>query len=537
MFARVLFSLFAPLILSACWPRESAVERGNRTQTLHRSLSADVAELDPHLVTGLPEIAVVTALFEGLIGEGPHDLSPVPGVAERWEVSDDGLRYTFHLRADARWSNGAPLTAEDFLASYKRVLSPTLAADYASSLFLVQNAQAYHRGLCDFVDVGFAAPTPRTFVITLDHPVPHFLALLTQPIWFPVYLPALEKTGQVDARGNPWIRPESFVGNGPFILSQWKPDRRIVVEHNPQYWDAPSVRLNAIHFHPSSSVETEERAFRAGQVHITESLPLSKIEPYARNHPDLLHVAPFLDTYFYRLNVTRPILNEAKVRRALSLAIDREAIVQLTAGRQRVATSFTPSGIAGYTPPTAVRYDPIAARALLAEAGYEAGRGLPTFELLINNSGNHRLIAEAVQAMWQRELGLRVSIVSMEQKTLLSQRRALDYQILRSDWAGDYLDPMTFLEIFSSASGNNHTGWSSADYDALLHRAARTSNASTRHTLLARAEEILLREAPIIPIYYYTTVRLISPSVRGWYPTLLDRHPYKHLWLDAGSKE
>jgi len=537
MFARAFLSLFALTLLSACWPRESAVERGNRTQTLHRSLSADVAELDPHLVTGLPEIAVVTALFEGLIGEDPHDLSPVPGVAERWEVSDDGLRYTFHLRADARWSNGAPLTAQDFLASYARVLSPTLAADYASSLYLIQNAQAYHRGLCDFKDVGFSAPNPRTLVITLDHPVPHFLTLLTQPIWFPIYLPALEKTGQADARGNPWTRPENFVGNGPFVLKQWKPDRRIVVERNPQYWDVASVRLSAIHFHPSSSVEAEERAFRAGQVHLTESLPLSKIERYAREHPDLLHVAPFLDTYFYRLNVTRPILNEVKVRRALSLAIDREAIVRLTAGRQRVATSFTPPGIAGYTAPqSTVRHDPVAARALLAEAGYEAGRGLPTLELLINNSGNHRIIAEAVQAMWQRELGLRVSIVNMEQKTLLAQRRALDYQLLRSDWAGDYLDPMTFLEIFSSTSGNNHTGWSSADYDALLYRAGRTLDANTRYSLLARAEEILLREAPIIPIYYYTTVRLISPSVRGWYPTLLDRHPYKYLWLDAGEE-
>jgi len=535
MFARILPALVALMLLSACWPRESAVERGNLTQTLHRSLSADVAELDPHLVTGLPEIAVVTALFEGLIGEDPHDLSPVPGVAERWEVSDDGLRYTFHLRTDAHWSNGASVTAQDFLASYKRVLSPTLAADYASSLYLVQNAQAYHRGLCDFADVGFDVPNPHTFVITLNHPVPHFLTLLTQPIWFPVYLPALEKTGQPDARGNPWTRPKNFVGNGPFVLSEWKPDRRIVVERNPHYWDAHSVRLAAIHFHPSSSVEAEERAFRASQVHLTESLPLSKIEPYAREYPEWLHVSPFLDTYFYRLNVTRPILNEVKVRRALSLAIDREAIVRLTAGRQRVATSFTPLGLAGYTPPSAVRYDADAARKLLSEAGYESALGLPTFELLINNSGNHRIIAEAVQAMWQRELGLRVSIVSMEQKTLLSQRRALDYQILRSDWAGDYLDPMTFLEIFSSSSGNNHTGWSSADYDALLHRAARTPNASTRYALLARAEEILLRDAPIIPIYYYTTVRLISPSVRGWYPTLLDRHPYKHLWLDGGE--
>ncbi|KXU35837.1 ABC transporter substrate-binding protein [Cephaloticoccus primus] len=514
-------------------PRETPVERGNRTQVLHRSLSADVAELDPHLVTGLPEIAVVTALFEGLVAEDPRDLSPVPGVAARWEISDDGLRYTFHLRPEARWSNGAALTAQDFLASYRRALSPALGADYASALYLVQKAQAYHRGLLDdFSQVGFVAPDPHTLVITLEHPAPQFLAELTQPVWFPVYLPAVEKTGAADARGNPWTRPENFVGNGPFTLKQWQPDRRIIVERNPYYWDSETVRLSAIHFHPSSSVEAEERAFRAGQVHLTEALPLSKIERYARQQPELLRVDPFFDTYFYRLNVTRPVLNEARIRRALSLAIDREAIVRLSGGRQRVAASFTPPGLAGYTPPQALRYDPQAARALLAEAGYPQGRGLPTLELLINNSDNHRTIAEAIQAMWQRELGIRITIVNMEQKTLLSQRRTLDYQMLRSDWAGDYLDPASFLEIFSSTSGNNHTGWSSQEYDSLLYRAARTADPAARYALLARAEEILLQELPIIPIYYAATVRLVHPSLHGWHPTLLDRHPYKHLWLE-----
>jgi len=517
--------------LAGCADRETQVQRGNRTQTLHRSLSADVAELDPHLATGLPEIAVVTALFEGLVGEDPRDLSPVPGVATHWEVSEDGLRYTFHLHPDARWSNGAALTAADFLASFRRALSPTLAADYASALFVVHNAQAYHQGLCDFAQVGLDAPSPQTLVIRLAHPVPHFLALLTQPIWFPVYLPALQKTGDPQTRDNPWVRPANFVGNGPFTLKEWQPDRRIVVERNPHYWDAASVRLAAIHFHPSSSVEAEERAFRAGQLHLTESLPLSKIETYAHKHPELLHVSAFFDTYFYRLNVTHPALAEPKVRRALSLAIDRDAIVRLTAGRQRVATSFTPPGLTGYSPPNAVRYTPSVARELLAEAGYAGGHGLPPLELLINTSGNHRLIAEAVQAMWQRELGLHVSIVNMEQKVLLAQRRSLDYQILRSDWAGDYLDPATFLEVFSSDSGNNHTGWNSAEYDALLARAAHSTEPAMRYALLHQAEKILLREAPIIPIYYYTTVRLISPSVHGWHPTLLDHHPYKHLWL------
>ncbi|MCC6416488.1 MAG: peptide ABC transporter substrate-binding protein, partial [Opitutaceae bacterium] len=260
------------LSLSGCWSRETLVERGNRDQILHRSLAADVAELDPHLVTGLPEINVVSALFEGLVAEDQRDLHPVPGVAANWEISSDSLTYTFHLRRDARWSNGVSLTAQDFLNAYRRVLSPELGADYATMLYLVVNAESYHKGsLRDFSAVGFAAPDDHTLVIKLDHPAPYFLTLLTHPVWFPIYLPALGKTGSPYRRGNPWTRPENFVGNGPFTLKSWQPDRLIVVEKSPTYWDAATVRLNAIHFHPTASVEAEERAFRAGQLHITES--------------------------------------------------------------------------------------------------------------------------------------------------------------------------------------------------------------------------------------------------------------------------
>lgn len=529
-----LAGLLTALTLAGCWSRESPVERGNREQVLHRSLGADVAELDPHIVTGLPEFNVVSALFEGLVGEDPHDLHPVPGVAESWEVSPDLLRYTFHLRADAKWSNGEPVTAQDFLNAYKRVLSPELGADYAAMLYVVQNAEAYHKGsLREFSSVGFATPDSRTFVITLDHPTPYFLTLLSHPVWYPVHLPTVERTGSAYRRGNPWTRPENFVGNGPFTLKEWRPDRVIIVEKNAYYWDAANVRLHAIHFHPSASIDAEERAFRAGQLHITEALPVSKVDAYRRDRPEVLRIDPFLDTYFYRINVTRPVLNEAKVRRALSLAIDRKAIVEnITRGGQMPAYSFTPPGTAGYEPPHGAASDPAAARALLAEAGYPEGRGLPTLEILINSSGNHRVIAEAVQEMWRRELGVSTSIINMEQKTLLAARRSLDFQILRSDWAGDYLDPATFLNVFSGNSGNNHTGWSNQEYDALLYQAARTPNQAERYELFSRAETILLRDAPIIPLYYYTTVRLVHPAVHGWYPTLLDRHPYKYVWLE-----
>jgi len=529
-----LAALIGSLALSGCWSRDTPVEQGNQQQILHRGLGADVAELDPHIVTGLPEVNVVSALFEGLVAEDPRDLHPVPGTAESWELSSDQLRYTFHLRANAKWSNGTPITSADFIASFRRVLTASLGADYAAMLYVVQNAEAYHKGtLTDFSQVGFAAPDAHTLVITLEHPTPHFLTLLPHPVWFPVPLATIEQSGPADRRGNTWTRPETFVGNGPFTLKSWQPDRRIVVEKSLTYWDAAHVRLRAIHFHPASSVESEERAFRAGQLHITESLPVTKVDRYRRDEPEVLHISPFLDTYFYRLNVTRPVLNQRQIRQALSLAINREAIVEkITRGGQRPAYSFTPPGTAGYLPPHRVATDFEAARALLVEAGYPDGQGLPSFELLVNNSGNHLIIAEAIQEMWRRELGVTVKIANMEQKTLLETRRTLGYQMLRSDWVGDYLDPSTFLNVFSGNSGNNHTGWSSSDYDSLLYQAERTADPTARYALMQRAESILLDDAPIIPIYYYTTVRLLHPAVRGWYPTLLDHHPYKHVWLE-----
>jgi oligopeptide transport system substrate-binding protein len=538
-FAATCFCAFLCLFVglhSGCSKHETLVERGDREQVLYRSLSADPTDLDPHLVTGLPGLNVAATLFEGLVAEDPVDLHPVPGVAERWEVSPDGLDYVFHLRANARWSNGAPVTAEDFVASGRRVLTRSLGASYVDLLFPVVNARAYYQGtLKDFSQVGLVARNPRTLQVTLEHPVPSFLSMLSLPVWFPVYLPALEKTGSPSDRDNPWSRPGNIVGNGPFVLKEWKHGSLILVEKSPTYWDAGTVRLHAIRFVPADNVDAEERAFRAGQLHITEALPLAKIDTYRRAHDPALQITPFLDTYFYRLNVTRPFLNDARVRRALSLAIDRRTIVEtILRGEQRPAHSFTPPNCSpAYQPPDLATYDPAAARTLLAEAGFPGGKGLPPFELLINISGNHQLIAEAVQAMWRRELGVETHIVSMEQSSALEQRRILGYQILRSDWAADYPgDPLAFLKIFGSDSNDNHTGWKNSAYDSLLSQAGHTADPAQRFALLRRAETILLEEAPLIPIYHLTTIRLVQPVVHGWHPTLLDHHPYKYVWLE-----
>ncbi len=531
------FALFAGLsllFLAACAKRESAVESGTRTQTLHRGVGSEVGDLDPHLITNIAEMDVVSSLFEGLVSEDSVDLHPVPAVAERWEISPDRLTYTFHLRATARWSDGTPVTAPDFVASWQRILTPALAAENASLLYVLQGAQAFHRGATkDFSQVGVTAPDARTLRVTLEHATPYFLSLLTHPAWLPLNLASISATGSASARGNAWTRPGRLIGNGPFVLKSWEPNKVLVVEKAPTYWDAATVRLHAIHFYPIDSVDAEERTFRAGQLHVTYVLPFSKVDRYRRESPQLLRTDPYLNSYFLRLNVRRPPLGDERVRRALALGVDRQAIVEkILRGGQLAATALTPPGLPGYTPPSGAAADFNAARTLLAEAGYPGGKGLPTLELLYNTSENHRLLAEAVQEMWRRELGLDVRLVNQEFKVLLTERRAGRYQILLSDWVGDYLDPSTFLDLLLSSSGNNHTGWSSPDYDARLFAAARQPEPAARASQLQQAEALMLTAAPIIPLYYNTHVFLLNPSVKGWHPTILDHHPYKHVWLE-----
>jgi oligopeptide transport system substrate-binding protein len=521
--------LFAP----GCARRETNVQRGDREQVLHRGIGSEPGDLDPQLATGLAEQSVTSALFEGLVTEDPHDLHPVPGVADHWEISPDGLVYTFHLRADARWSDGAPVTAQDFAAAYRRILTPSLAADNATLFYVLLNAEAFNRGrLADFGQVGCAALDAHTLQLTLVHPAPYFLELLTQMPFLPVPLAVIEKFGAPYQRGNPWTRPGRLVGNGPFTLQSWRPNEEIVVAKSPTYWDAAHVRLRAIHFYPIDSRDAEERAFRAGQLHITYTLPAAKVDAYRRNAPQLLRIDPYFDTYFFRLNVRRPPLDDERVRRALALAIDRAAITgQILRGGQQPAASFTPPGLPDYSPPAGVGTDVAAARRLLAAAGYAGGHGLPPLELLSDNSGNLRLVAEAVQEMWRRNLGIDVRLVNQELRVVLAERRAGQYEILLSDWVGDYLDPTTFLDVWRGDSGNNHTGWSSSEYDSLLNAADLTVEPVARAALLRRAEVRLLAAAPVIPLYFNPHVFLIQPSVHGWYPTVLDHHPYQDVWL------
>ncbi len=452
------------MILASCGGRETNVQRGDREQVLHRGIGPELPDLDPHLATGTSEYSVLSALLEGLVAEDPVDLHPVPGVAEKWDISPDGLVYLFHLRTDARWSDGTPVTAADFVASFRRMLTPGFAAQNATMLYPVLNAGAFHDGrLADFNAVGFAAPDEHTLRITLGCPTPYFLSLLSHPAWLPVPIATLARYGPIDRPGNPWARPGRFVGNGPFVLKAWQRNQVIIVEKSATYWDAAAVRLNAIRFYPIDSLDAEERAFRAGQLHLTEALPPARIDAYRQSRSPLIRLDPYLGVYFYRFNLHQPFLDDARVRRAMAMAVDRRAIVEhVLRGGQLPAAAFTPPGMANYTPPAGIPTDFSEARRLLAEAGHPGGRGLPPFELLFNSSEGHQIIAEAVQEMWRRELGIEVRLVNQELKSTQDARRTGNFQILRSVWIGDYADPMSFLSIWTSDSGNNFTGWSNA---------------------------------------------------------------------------
>lgn len=526
--------LLAALLLTACTPPPTRISYGDREQVLFRGNGAEPQDIDPQIVSGVPEDHIIVALFEGLVSEDPKDLHPVPGVAERWEVSPDGKTYTFHLRSTAKWSNGERVTARDFIRSYQRILMPSLAAEYAYMLFAVVNAEDYNRGaLTDFSRVGFEAPDDATLRVRLRGPTPYFLGLLNHYSWFPVPVSVIERCGPIDQRGNRWTRPENFVGNGPFVLHRWRINDVLAVRKSPTYWDADQVRLKEIRFYPIESLDTEERAFRAGQLHVTYESPLSKIDSYRRDRPDLIRVDPYLGTYIYRLNVTRPPLNDKRVRRALAMAVDRVAIAtRIRRSGETPAYSFTPPNTAGYTSRAQLPYDVEQARRLLAEAGYPDGRGFPTLNVMFNTLESHRAVAEAIQQMWKRDLHIDVDLENQEWKVYIDNQRTLNYQVGRYAWIGDYVDPNSFLDMFLSNSGNNQTGWTNRAYDRLLAEAGQCGDPRQRYELFQQAEAILLDDAPMIPVYHYSHAFLIRPSLQGWYPTLLDHHPYKYLSLD-----
>lgn len=489
----------------------------------------DVQTLDPALMTGQPEHRIANALFEGLTSRNQTSSEILPGVAKSWDISEDGLRYTFHLR-DCAWSDGSPITADDFLYSWRRALDPaTGGAYYAYQLFYVKGAEEFNSGKeKDFSSVGVKAVDEKTLLVALKQPTPFFLYLTSFYTLFPVKRSCVEKNGDL------WTRPGKIVSNGPFILKEWIPSARIRLARNPRYWDRDNVKLNLVDALPTENENTAFDMYMTGEVDWVDAagIPLHLID-ILKTRPDF-HKNTMLVTYFYRFNVTRRPFDDAHVRKAFNLAADKQRIVDkiLRAG-QMPAMTLVPPAMPHYQCPEGLVYDPGEARRLLAEAGYPGGKGFPKTSILFNTMEAHRQIATEMQAIWRENLGVQVELDNQEWGTYLNTENSLDYFISRAGWVADYPDPNTFLDMFVTNGGNNRTGWSNKRYDDLIAAAARERDQGKRMEIFREAEKILVAdEMPIMPIYFYVSINLYDASrIGGILPNPLDEHPLKYVYL------
>jgi len=489
---------------------------------------AEPETLDPALITGQPEGRVVNALFEGLLRFDRHGRS-TPGAAASWEVSPDHLTYTFHLRTDAKWSDGQPVTARDFVESWRRTLDPVTASAYSYQLFAVKGAEAFATGKeKDFAKVGVEATDPLTLKVTLARPTPYFLDLCAFPTLYPVRVDLIARYG------DDWVKPGRLVGNGGFVLEDWRINDSIRLKKNPLYWDAGHVQLGSVDVLPISKANVAYNFYAAGQADLImdKGLAPPSLLDALKSRPDF-HAAPFLGTFFLRFNCAKGPFTDPRVRKAFSMAIDRKRITdKITRAGESTALSFVPPGIPGYSAPSGLTEGSTAAAQLLAEAGYPGGKGFPLTTYLYSEGELNEGVAIELQSMWKEALGVSIQLARQEWKVYLNSLGSLDFGIARSSWVGDYPDPNTFLDLFLSESGNNRTGWKSTHYDDLIHQAAAETDPKVRFSTLKKAEEYLIREGvPIAPLFFYVGIQLYDPMrIGGIESNVLDEHPLREIF-------
>ena len=526
------------LLLAGCGDSRSSAEKAAEQGILIVGNNQEPLSLDPHKATAVADGKIVAALLEGLVRPDAQDETRIhPGMAEHWEHNAKATEWTFHLR-EAQWSDGKPVTAHDFEYAYRRLLHPQFGGKYAEMLYPLENAEAFNRGLCDWNEVGVKALDDRTLHLRLTGPTPHLLHLLLHFTWCPVPAHAVESHGGMLDRRSLWSRESNWVGNGAYVLDSHHFNDYLFVAANPRYWRAGEVKNRGIRFLPIVNGYTETRMFMDGKLHISNNVPPELLSVAKARRPDAFCQDPYYCTIFYRLNTTRPPLDDVRVRRALSLAVDRESLVNdVVRGAGRPASCFTPPG-AGYD--SSFAYAPRntqveLARKLLAEAGYPGGKGFPTLEIMTTSRDVQRIMAETVQAMWQKELGIHVEIRACEWTAYKAAQQNGDYDISSSSWSGDYLDPATFVELWRSGGGNNCTGWGSAEFDKALNDARVSNDAEARRAHLYRAEQIMIDSQPVIPLYWSERTYLKSPEVSGWHPLLLDNHPLDAVEVNSQS--
>jgi len=500
-------------------------------QVLHWGNGAEPQSLDPHRSEGVPGSNIQRDLFEGLMNEAPTG-EVMAGAAESWEISEDGKTYTFALRRSARWSNGDPVTAEDFVFGLRRSLDPATQSRYTFILNPILHAAEIAAGQRPVSDLGVVALDDYTLEMRLENPTPYFLGLLTHSSSYPVHRPSIE------AHGDQYSRPGNMVTNGAYQLAEWVVQSHVKLIRNSYYWDDEATVIDEVWYHGTEDKSAELRRYRAGELDLTESIPKRQLPWIRENLSDELVIAPYLGSYYYGFNVTKPPFKDnLKLRRALALAVNREIITgQVTGAGELPAYGWVPPVVhyeAQRMPEAAWTQEEreAEARRLYAEAGYSEQSPLRT-EIVYNTQEDHKRIAIAIAAMWKQTLGVEVSILNQEWKVFLDTRRQKEItQVFRGGWIGDYNDAYTFAELMQSNSGLNDPGYVSAEYDNLLALASAEGDVAKRAELLQQAEVVLLEDMPIMPLYSYVTTRLVKPWVGGYSPNIMDHHRSKNFYL------
>ena len=500
-------------------------------QVIHIGNGAEPQTLDPHRAEGVPASNLLRNLFEGLTLEAANG-DVIPGAAQSWDISDDGLVYTFHLRVDGRWSNGDPVTAADFEYGLRRSVDPNTLSHYASILGPIQNAEEIILGQLPPSSLGVEATDELTLVIRLNGPTPYLPGLLNHNVAYAVH------AGNVQEHGNRFARPGNLVGNGAYILDEWVVQDHIKLIRNSNYRDDANSHIEEAYFYPTENQDAELKRFRAGEFDITELVPYQQLDWIRENLGDDLVIAPYLGSYYFGYNVTRPPFKDnPSLRKALSMAIDREIITERITGAGEIPAY-------GWVPPVAGYQGELLewatwsqdnrnaeAQRLYAEAGYSKNNPLKT-EILYNTNDNHKRLCLAIASMWKQTLGVEATLVNQEWKVFLETRRRKETtEVFRAGWIGDYNDAFTFSQLMYSKNEMNHSGYVNTDYDEKLQHAAAKSNPEDRAKIIAQSERILLEDMPVIPVYYYVSKHLVKPWVAGRQSNIMDHHHLKDFFI------
>jgi oligopeptide transport system substrate-binding protein len=532
----LLILALAAVVLGACQGGPQRADCPHGQVCLELGNNSEPATLDPQKANLVDEMAIIGDLMMGLLTDSP-DGKPAPGIAERWETSADGLTWTFHLR-DARWSDGVPVTAEDFVYGWRRILDPKTASIYAYLLYVIKNGEAVNSGKAPLTALGVSAPDPHTLVVELEHPAPYLLELAKHVSFSPAPKHAVERWGDA------WVQPGHYVSDGPFKLVSWKLGDRITVVKNPYFWDAAHVCPDRINYYPTADAVSAERRVARGELDLNSKFQSNRIDRLAKTMPGVARTDVSLATIYLALNTRDvPAFKDIRVRRALSEAIDRDFIAsKIVRAGQVPAYAFVPPITANYVEdgprlrwadkPFGARQ--VEARALLAQAGYGPGHPLKFTFLTQTNSGSV-LLAEAIQADWQA-VGVDVTIAQNDASVAFAAYRNRNFQVGGMSWYGDYNDPMTFLGLLKSDTGaQNYGDYRNPAYDALLAAADHEPDAGKRAQILARAEQLMLDDEGIIPVYFQTNTNLVSPRLTGWAPNPPNFHRARYMCLKPAA--